>query len=39
MAITDFLADSDITAAINACKGQEMRVAGKGDEEMLLVIA
>lgn len=28
MAITDFLAASDITSAINACKGQEMVVFG-----------
>lgn len=39
MAITDFLADSDITAAINACKGQEMRMAIREDEKILLVRA
>lgn len=39
MAISDFLADSDIAAAINACKGQETRVVLGGNERLIATVS
>lgn len=39
MAITDFLADSDITAAINACKGQKMRAAMRSAKTLVVSVS